>query len=613
MLFLGMRANAQLVVDLTTGYDNSTSSLITPGQQVDDTWEYWDNTIPGYVPADVTSGYDSWGIQHFPQPQDACGQWISPYVTGSGLTYNGNPSNAAHVYEYRMTFNYSAGCPLTNARIELNSVSADDFIYFELNGTQYIINSTLSNCGGTSAIAVYNNLTVTLNPADILPGTNVLKAFVCSDYKWAGFLICGSLKADYLSDPNLVPSISSAVSFCSGSTITVTGSSATTNVTWHFWEMAQCDASGNIISGGYLWSGFFGGIPGTFTFPVGAPCGSFYKLKLALNNACTPWAETSVIIRYNCSPSPVISGPSEVCYGEPVTYCVSNPTPRTVYTWSNGASGSCTTITPTASTTITVTASNSSGCSGTASMPVTVLNNNPDFNLSTSFNSPYTYYTATATPVVTTGLPAGFGFAWFVVEVDGANNPIAGTDVCNPSAWWSGLSTNFCGYDGFNNSAYNCTGTVNCTATPVGLFVNGHRYRITRATWSTDCGWQQTSKIIYQCHNCRGENTIIVEEDPDAPSYEHYVQSQSAVPAGGQVVNNFTIMPNPNAGTFSIVLDQPVENGTVEIFNMLGEKVEAFGIQQTKTVEMSGTLNKGVYLVRIQSAGETMSQRLVIE
>ncbi len=60
-------------------------------------------------------------------------------------------------------------------------------------------------------------------------------------------------------------------------------------------------------------------------------------------------------------------------------------------------------------------------------------------------------------------------------------------------------------------------------------------------------------------------------------------------------------------------LDQPVENGTVEIFNMLGEKVDGFSIVNSAMITVNTNLSKRIYMVRIQSAGTIMSQRLVIE
>jgi|GEM_PF-6920935 len=604
LLFAGINANAQLVVDITTGKDNTTGTQIPCGN-LDDSWEM--NTTSGYVWPIVTDGVSATTYQQvYALPYNNCGKWISATAnTSCLLPYM--PQQASF-HEFKLTFFNNAGCNLTNARFEFDAIAVDDAIYFEFNNNlvQYHVNTTLSNCVPTAVSVNYSalttSITVPINPAHIVPGLNELRAYVCNGDRNASFYICGRLKADYLPDPNLIPSISAPQVFCSGSPMTVVGSSASTNVTWHYWEMVQSDALGNITPGGYNWSGFFSGTPGSFTFPAGAPCGKFYKLKLALNNPCTAWSETSVIVSLVCSPTVAITGPSQVCYGQ-ATYCVPNPRPRTVYTWSNGATGSCATYTITNSTTVTVTASNSSGCTASASLPVTMLNTNSDFTLTSTLYPGY--YTCSSTPVVTTGLPAGFGFAWIVEEVGPppTYTPVPNTLVNNPSCWWT-MNTNFTGYNGTSTYPSTCP-----AGNPPGQFTAGKYYRITRCTWSASCPWQQTSKLVFMCNNCYSLNSIIVIDDPNAPSYENMVPQI----AGDQSQNNFMVVPNPSSGSFSIQLDNTVQSGSVEIFNLLGEQVDGFPISETKTVTVSTELTRGVYLVRINSETGVMSQRIVIE
>ena len=66
-------------------------------------------------------------------------------------------------------------------------------------------------------------------------------------------------------------------------------------LTGHYWEIVESDASGNVITGGYSWNSWYSGTPGVFTIPNGStlPCGKYYKVKLAVQNSCIPWAEIS--------------------------------------------------------------------------------------------------------------------------------------------------------------------------------------------------------------------------------------------------------------------------------------------------------------------------------
>jgi len=102
-------------------------------------------------------------------------------------------------------------------------------------------------------------ITVPINPADIIPGTNVLKAYVCDIAKTFRLIVCGSIKQIiYLmcSTPTIVttPLIAESSGCCYSS-------SATNNIANYYWEMAECDAAGKCNTGGYLWSGWYAGVP----------------------------------------------------------------------------------------------------------------------------------------------------------------------------------------------------------------------------------------------------------------------------------------------------------------------------------------------------------------
>ncbi len=610
LLLAGISANAQLVVDMTTGKDNTTGTQIVCNNY-EDSWELL--TASGYVWPIVSDGTSNVnGSQVWAVPYNSCGKWINSLPTANcGLNYMPQQGGA---HEFKLTFNNNAGCGLTNARFEFDAIGVDNSIYFELNNNlvQYHVNSTLSDCMPTTDNFTTLNtsgIIVSINPAHILPGVNVLRAYVCNNNRNSGMYICGSLKADYLPDPNLIPTITGPTVFCSGSPIVVNGSSATSNVTWHFWEMIECNSSAVVTPGGYVWSGFYSGAPsGNFSIPnsATAPCGKYYRIKLALNNACTAWSETCVLVSLVCTPAPVITGPATLCYGQQGTYCVSGGRGST-YQWSTGSTTACTTITPMGNTTLTVSVTNASGCTGTTSFPVTLYNTNPDFTLSSTLYSGY--FTCLATPLVTTGLPPGFGHAWMVEEVSGppGYSSVPNTMVNNPAigCWWP-MTCNFTGYNGTSTYPATCP-----SGNPPGQMTAGHYYRITRGTWSTNCGWQQISKVVFMCSNCRGESPVVIEEDNSAPSYEYLSQTN---PAAENQVMNFTVQPNPSNGNVTLLLDRAVENGTVEIYSLTGEKVDERTISGTNIVQIDKTgLSKGIYLIRINTGGMTISKKMIIE
>jgi hypothetical protein len=112
----------------------------------------------------------------------------------------------------------------------------------------------------------------------------------------------------------------------------------------------------------------------------------------------------------------------------------------------------------------------------------------PDFQLTaTSPIGNTTTYQLTAT---NSPLPAGASFWWRVEELDlNTGNVLANTTVTNPSAWWPNPTTNvFAGYNG--------TSSLGNTST-IGVFMLGHKYRISRGVWSACFTWTAVSKTVY--------------------------------------------------------------------------------------------------------------------
>jgi hypothetical protein len=604
-----MQMNAQLTVDLTTGKDNSTGTQLACGAY-EDSWQLLSGT--NYIWPIVTDGLNPYSQQVWATPYSNNGKWI----TSTGSCVLPFLPQQGGAYEYKLTFYNNAGCGLTNVHFDLHAIGADNTIFFEFNNNtsaQYQVSTNLSNCNfNVDNYSTLNTtgITIPVNAGDIVPGLNELRAYVCNNDRNSGIYIYGELKADYLPDPNLIPSITSASTFCGGSPIIVSGSSATTTVNWHYWEMAECNSSGVVTPGGYLWSGFYGGAPtANFSIPnsATAPCGKYYKIKLALNNNCSPWIETNKVIFVACPASPVITGPSSLCYGQSGTYSIGSWPRGTSIQWSTGATNvTSINYSPTASTTLSVTVTGINGCPGTATFPINVYNTNPDFIPTTTLYG--SYYTCSATPVVTTGLPPGFGYAWIAEEVTGPPTyaSVPNTLVNNPAigCWWT-MTCNFTGYNGTSTYPSSCP-----PGNPPGQFTSGHYYRITRGTWSTNCGWQQISKVIFMCNNCRGGSDVMVENDNNAPSYEYLYKEQLA----GNSSLDFNILPNPNNGDFSIQPDNIITDGTVEIYNLTGEKVEERAITGSGPIYISGAgLSKGIYLVRITSGEMTMSKKMIIE
>jgi hypothetical protein len=61
-------------------------------------------------------------------------------------------------------------------------------------------------------------------------------------------------------------------------------------------------------------------------------------------------------------------------------------------------------------------------------------------------------------------------------------------------------------------------------------------------------------------------------------------------------------------------MDQPVVHATVELYNLMGEKVDSQIIENSNSILINSVgLPKGVYLVRINTDAEILSQRMIIQ
>jgi Pregnancy-associated plasma protein-A/Secretion system C-terminal sorting domain len=82
------------------------------------------------------------------------------------------------------------------------------------------------------------------------------------------------------------------------------------------------------------------------------------------------------------------------------------------------------------------------------------------------------------------------------------------------------------------------------------------------------------------------------------------------------IVNNFSIAPNPNKGSFSIQLKEATDNYTVVIIDALGREIYNTDFNQTtdlvQNIQIDNTLS-GLYFVTIQSNGATLTKKILVE
>ena len=75
----------------------------------------------------------------------------------------------------------------------------------------------------------------------------------------------------------------------------------------------------------------------------------------------------------------------------------------------------------------------------------------------------------------------------------------------------------------------------------------------------------------------------------------------------------FQVYPNPSNGIFNLKNMNAAKNITVEIYNLLGEKIDTFNFQNAEinTIDLRN-LNSGVYFVKINDGTQTNTQKINI-
>lgn len=70
------------------------------------------------------------------------------------------------------------------------------------------------------------------------------------------------------------------------------------------------------------------------------------------------------------------------------------------------------------------------------------------------------------------------------------------------------------------------------------------------------------------------------------------------------------VYPNPSKGNFNIEIDENLIGAKASVFSLLGQKIKDFELKSTITNQF---LNKGIYLLEIEKAGNKTSKKLIVE
>jgi gliding motility-associated-like protein len=158
-----------------------------------------------------------------------------------------------------------------------------------------------------------------------------------------GFLATYQVSGNYCSGLNLTATVKDSCGYMSANA-TVTGGTPAYTYFWSTNPVQTTATASGLASGTYT--------------------------VIVRDAACVPHQDTAIVVIPQSVPiTTSISGPTTICSGQNSTLLAAN---GNTYSWSNNASTSAITVSPTATTTYSVVVTNSSGCTATSSITVIV-------------------------------------------------------------------------------------------------------------------------------------------------------------------------------------------------------------------------------------------------
>lgn len=316
----------------------------------------------------------------------------------------------------------------------------------------------------------------------------------------------------------------------------------------------------------------------------------------------------TVVITVDPLPGPAIqtSGPTSFCLGGSVTLTATDTNSvSTSYQWNTGDTTQSITV-DTAGTFI-VNITNNTACSSQSSISVTV------FPLPTIYaGNDTSFCTSSSIQICATG---GVNYAW--APSFGVSDTTIACPTFGPTSSTTyvvyGTDANGCSSsDTFNLSLYPApsipTITQNLsvlTSSPASgyqwYYNNGMIAGATSQSYTATQNGQYYV-VITDANGCSAFSAPLTINDVSVN--ELFIES------------GVTIFPNPNSGSFTVTFAQDGRSGSVEIFDLAGQRVHAENLPAGNNgkLEMQPQLSSGVYLLRISlNDGTVLSQRMVIE
>lgn len=600
-------------------------------------------------------------------PSNICsGQSVTLNASG-GVSYSwSNGSNSSSI-----NVNPSSNTTYTVTVTNADNCTATATHSITVNNLPVISTVNVTNpssCGSSDGSITINatgpgTLSYSIDGGNTYSTSNVFSGLVAGNYSISvqssnGCSVSGGI---YTIAPGASPSAPTATgnqSICVGqtaSTISATPGSGGT-ITWY------SDASlNNIISNSSTLD------PNPY---LNVGVNNFYVTE-TVSGCESPFTYITIVV--NTLPNVTITGSNSICYGDATLLTASG---GDSYLWNTSATTASITVSPGISTTYTVTATSSNGCTNSGTISITV-NPVPNVSISGATNicdpqpvlltasggnsylwndgntnssitvNPSTTTTYTVTATSTNGCTASASHTVNVstspnVTVSGINTICQGESVVlsasggNTYLWNNNSNTPTITVSPSTTTTYTvtATSTAGCTASASIVITVNSLPVVTISGETTICSGQSTTLIgsggnSYSWSN--GNTTSSISVSPTTTTtYTVTATDLNGCTATAstsvtvlncnsldEVMNtsNFVVYPNPATDMFTIVLHlASAEPLKGELMTTLGQVLQQFTIapSQQQITLITDGLSSGIYLLRISDGKQSVTQRIIV-
>ncbi len=367
---------------------------------------------------------------------------------------------------------------------------------------------------------------------------------------------------------------SGPITFCQGDSVTLT-------------------ASGG---GTFLWSN------GANTQAIKVKAAGTYSVTVTNAANCSA---TSTATTVTVNPKPVVTLANQsICAGQPATLTVPAQTGVT-YSWSSGQTGNSITVSPTANTTYTVTATGAGGCATTGQATVTV-------SAAPTVNAGLDTTICSGAPVTLTATGSGTVFNW--------SNGMSGSSITvSPTT-----TTTYTVTAGPNANNCSATDAVVVTVLPTpALPVISAAGSVLSSSVATGNQWYLNGTLIPGATGqnytpaAGGNYTVTATIGTCSRTSAALLFTMVGI-SDDLLANQLSIYPNPTSGKFEVKLTGMNKPATLSLYSLTGQLLTKVEVKQSqgKTLEHTFDLTsyaQGIYLLKLETDGKVAFRKIARE